>query len=223
VADGANRGADQNRDQGLVCVGDSIINADRSWGYRLAGAGGWTLVRHSARGAPSWQVLDQLTHLHGHRYAVGALSVGANDVLFDWDAARYEANLRSILEVMNSTCDQVLVQTFPRSFRRFPGSPPQRRDAIASADRVIGAAIADLGGAIVDGGDLAGRLLCPDRVHPSVLGHLVLADRAAATLGLAVRPTAVAADTRNDHSYSRYLATTARTTIRELLGRLGGG
>ncbi len=204
----------------LVCVGDSIITAERSWGYLLAQAAGWSLVRVSARGARSWRVLEQLPHLNGHRYAVGALTVGANDVLFDWDAERYDANLRTILTAMNSTCDRVLVQTFPRSFRRFPGSASERRDAVAVADRLIVAAAADAGAEIVDGGDLTGRLLCPDRVHPSVLGHLVLADRAAAILQLGHLPSADSADARNDHGRARYLAAAARTTVRELLARV---
>ncbi|HEX4432895.1 MAG TPA: GDSL-type esterase/lipase family protein [Frankiaceae bacterium] len=208
---------------GLVCVGDSIITADRSWGYWLARGGGWPLVRHSARGARSWQVLDQLPHLRGHRYAVGALTVGANDVLFDWDAARYEANLLAILEAMSSACDKVLISSFPQAFRRFPGSSPERRRRVMAADQIIAGAVAAVDVVMVDGSDLAGPLLCPDRVHPSVRGHLLLADRAAAALGLAVVPSAFssqASQARNDHSRSRYLAVTAKTTLRELLTRV---
>ncbi len=207
-------------DEGLVCVGDSIITAERSWGFWLAHVAGWALVRHSARGARSWQVLDQLPHLVGHRYAVGALTVGANDILFDWNAARYEANLRNILEAMNATCDRVLVQTFPRSFRRFPGSPRERATKIALADGVIHAATADVGGEILDGSDLAGRFLCPDRVHPSVLGHLLLADRAADVLGLAVHASAAAPGARNDHRRCEYVTAATKTAIREVIARV---
>jgi hypothetical protein len=212
--------ADGGAQEGLVCIGDSIITADRSWGYWLARAGEWSLTRHSARGARSWQVRDQLPHLRGHRYAVGALTVGANDILFDWDAARYEANLRDILDVMNSTCDRVLVATLPSSFRRFPGSSPARREKTASANRMILTATADAGAGIVDGSDLAGQLLCPDRVHPSVRGHLLLADRAAAVLGLDAQPSAAAEGASNDHRRYEYLAATAKITLRELLERV---
>ncbi len=215
----AGGGVAQGAGEGLVCVGDSIISAERSWGFLLAGAGHWPLVRHSARGARSWQVLDQLPHLRGHRFVVGALTVGANDLLFDWNAERYAANLRAILQVMNSTCDQVLLQSFPQSFRAFPGSSPQRRAAVVVADEMIRAAVSDIGGAIVDGSDLKGRLLCPDRVHPSVLGHLVLADRAAGILGLDRRPSAGVTAARNDHSRIRYAAASARATVREALAR----
>ncbi len=115
-------------DDGLVCVGDSIVLADRSWASRLAQAGGWPLGRLAERGARSWQVVNQLPELRAHRYAVGALTVGANDVLFDWDEQRLEANVSEILEAMNAACDRVLVQTLPRSFRRFPRSSPLRRE-----------------------------------------------------------------------------------------------
>ncbi|HEX4016882.1 MAG TPA: GDSL-type esterase/lipase family protein [Frankiaceae bacterium] len=207
-------------DEGLVCVGDSIITAEQSWGFRVAQAGGWPLVRVSARGARSWQVLEQLPHLRGHRYAVGALTAGANDVLFDWDAACYEANLRNILKAMSPSCERLLIATLPRSFRRFPGSSPARREHTASANRIILAAAAEVGAEIVDGGDLGGRLMRPDRVHPSVLGHLVLADRAARLLGLGVQPSAIATGARNEDSGVRYLAVTARHTLRELRARV---
>jgi lysophospholipase L1-like esterase len=206
----------------LVCVGDSIIAAPRSWGELLARTEGWPVTRHSARGARSWQVLEQLPLLEGHHYAVGALTVGANDVLFDWDAERYDANLRAILKAMHSTCDRVLVQTFPRAFRRFLGSSPQRRAAVVIADGLIQTAVTNLGGTIVDGSDLSGQLLRPDRVHPSVLGQMVLADRAAEVLGLSRRPSVTVlarAGARNEHGRARYLASTARTTVRELLAR----
>jgi hypothetical protein len=205
--------------EGLVCIGDSILAAPRSWGRLLADAGDWPLVRHAVRGARSWQVLDQVHPLAGRRYAVGALSMGANDVLFEWDAQRYDANLRAVLSVMLATCDRVLVQTFPHAFRRFPGSSPQRRRDVVTADRIIESAVADLGGDLLDGSDLRGQLLCPDRVHPSVRGHLLLADRAAALVGLPDRPSRTAVDIRNDHGRVRYLASTARTTVRELLAR----
>jgi hypothetical protein len=205
--------------EGLVCVGDSILAAPRSWGELLARAAGWPLMSHAARGARSWQVIDQIPSLEGHRYAVGALSVGANDVLFDWDAERYDANLRAIVKAMHSSCDRVLVQTFPRCFRQFPGSSPQRRQAVAVADRMIRFAAAESGAAIVEAGDLRGQHLRPDRVHPSVRGQLLLADRAAGLLGLPQRPSDPMTGARNEHTRLRYLASTARTTVREWLAR----
>lgn len=206
-----------------MCIGDSILAAPGSWGELLARAAGWSWVNHAARGARSWQVTDQLAALDGHRYTVGVLSVGANDVLFDWDADRYDANLRTILSALQSSCDRVLVQTFPRAFRRFPGSSPQRRSAVVIADRMIRSAVAESGATIVDAGDLRGQLLRPDRVHPSVRGQLLLADRAAAVLGLTQRPsdamTGARNEPRNEHTRLRHVASTARTTVRELLAR----
>ncbi len=212
-------GSEHEGHEGLVCVGDSILAAPRSWGELLADAAGWSWVSHAARGARSSQVLDQLLSLEGHRYAVGALSVGANDVLAGWDAARYDANLRAIVKALRSSCDRVLVQTLPRAFRRFPGSSPQRRRAVVVADRMIRAAVTECGAAIVDAGDLTGQLLRPDRVHPSVRGQLLLADRAAEALGLPQRPSDAMTDARNEHTRPRYLASTARTTVREWVAR----
>jgi GDSL-like lipase/acylhydrolase family protein len=209
----------ENAHEGLVCVGDSILAAPRSWGELLARAAGWGLVSHAARGARCWQVIEQLASLEGHRYAVGALSVGANDVLFDWDAERYDATLRAIVKAMQSSCDRVLVQTFPRCFRHFPGSSPRRRHAVVVANRMIRFVAAESGAAIVDAGDLRGQYLRPDRVHPSVRGQLLLADRAAEVLGLPRRPSDAMTGARNEHSRPRYLASTARTTVREWRAR----
>ncbi len=95
-----------------------------------------------------------------------------------------------------------------------------RRAATAEANRLLVAVVAEVGGEIVDGSDLAGRLLRPDRVHPSVLGHRLLADRAAQILGLEVRPSAIGGCERNTDGRGRYLAVTARTTLREMLARV---
>ena len=154
------------------------------------GAAGWPWVRHAARGARSWQVLDQLASLEGHRYAVGALTVGANDVLFDWDAERYDANLRAILEAMNASMRSGAGSDISARFPALSGlvaAASARPSSLPTS--MIRAAATELGAAIVDGGDLRGQLLRPDRVHPSVRGQMVLADRAAAILGLDRRPS----------------------------------
>jgi len=110
---------------GLVAVGDSLVNAGRSWAFLLAESGGLPLTRHSVGGADSAKVLEQLPSLTGHRYEIGALSVGANDVLSGWSALTFNANLFRTVEALTEVCDRVLVQTIPAGLGSVFGVFPQ--------------------------------------------------------------------------------------------------
>lgn len=175
---------------GIVAIGDSIINADKSWGYWLAQATGMELVRHSVGGSTSTQALPQLDAVAQH-YRLAVVTIGTNDILFDWEPAGFEANVTRILEALTVTADRVLIQTVPVSLARFPGSGRAVQRRVVSANSVIEAVAGRFDRVdVVDGSDLRGhRLMSVDRVHPSLLGQITLADRAAAVLGLPVVPS----------------------------------
>lgn len=173
----------------LVAVGDSLVHTEDSWPAWLARAMGQDLRRVSAGGARSDDVLAQLPALAGERYDVACLSVGTNDVLFDWDAAVFEERLGRIVAALQDCADRVVTSTVSLSLARFPGGGPEYRRRVGEANRALCAT----GVTVVAGDDLHGpRLLQPDRIHPTRDGQLLLADRAAAALGVTRAPSSLA-------------------------------
>lgn len=205
---------------GIVAVGDSIINADKSWGYWLAQATGMELTRYSVGGSTSTQALPQLDAVDRH-YRLAVVTIGTNDVLFDWEPARFEANVTRIFDALTATADRVLVQTVPVSLSRFPGSGRtiQRRVEAANAILVsVAGHVARV--SVVDGSDLRGhRLMSVDRVHPSVLGQLVLADRAARALDLTVVPSNLH-DGTQPFNLAAHIRGTVDRTLRAVVKRV---
>jgi lysophospholipase L1-like esterase len=142
----------------------------------------------SANGSRAVDVVDQLPLLTGERYAVACLSVGANDVLFDWDAEAFRRRLGTIVTAAGAVAERVVVPTVTRGLGRFPGSGPVLRRRVEEAN----AALATCGALVIAGDDLRGpRLLQPDRIHPTLEGQLLLADRAASALGLIPAPSSL--------------------------------
>lgn len=172
----------------LIAVGDSLINADRSWAYWLARTVDETLERVSIGGATSSSVIDQLPALAGRRFGVACLTVGTNDVLFDWSPGVFEDNLKTIVAGLHECADRVVTQTIPLSLGYFPGSGLEIRRRVTVANEILRSSDT----LVVQGSDLRGsRTLSPDRVHPSVVGQLVLADRAADLLGITPPPSSL--------------------------------
>lgn len=205
---------------GIVAVGDSIINADKSWGHWLALATGMDLTRFSVGGSTSTQALGQLASVDQH-YRLAVVTIGTNDVLFDWEPARFEANVTSILDALTATADRVLVQTVPVSLSRFPGSGRSIQRRVEAANAILARVAGRIARvAVVDGSDLSGSsLMSVDRVHPSVLGQLVLADRAARALGLPVVPSALHDGTQAFDAVAHVRETAART-VRAIVKRV---
>lgn len=173
----------------LVAVGDSIVHAADSWPDWLARAMGQELRRLSANGARSDDVLAQLAGLEGERYDVACLSVGTNDVLFDWDAEGFAARLATIVPALQARSDRVITPTVSESLARFAGAGAELRNRVREANAALGAC----GATVIAGHDLRGaRLLQPDRIHPTAEGQLLLADRAAAVLGVTPAPSSLA-------------------------------
>ena len=203
----------------LVAVGDSIVHAEDSWAAWLARTMGADLSRVSANGARTDDVLAQLPLLAGERYAVACLSIGTNDVLFDWDAERYGERLGRIVAALGEVSDRVVAATVSLSLAGFPGGGTGIRRRAEEAN----AAIAASGATVIVGDDLHGpRLLQADRVHPTQQGQLLLADRAAAALGVVPPPSSLAQPSAGADrwTYHRVAAGQApRHAVKRALGR----
>jgi len=134
------------------------------WPQWLADSMDLSYTRYGRGGATSSQIVaDLLPRVRG-RYVVGVFNMGTNDVLSGWDAGVFEQNVRKTAEALAVACDRVLVLTVPVS---------------AEATAIVRRVAAETGAVVVDADVRGARLLKADGVHPTALGHLAIADRAA--------------------------------------------
>lgn len=199
----------------LVALGDSITRgrgmvpaygADpRSWAGWLAEAMELPFLNLAEDGAGAEGVRSrQLPRVPACEIAT--LYVGVNDARRpDFDAASFERDVTAIAAGLRERAARLVVLTIPLDL----GRPPAGRDVV-TANAILRA----LGGVVAELEDFGGwRHVLPDAVHPTALGQVEIADRAAAALGLARRPSDVAdvrrslrADVRFAPFYARQLA-----------------
>jgi lysophospholipase L1-like esterase len=182
--------------RGLVALGDSITNGHsepalgvhpQSWAQWLAEALELPFTKLAVDGAMAADVLrEQVPRLRGP-YDVGCVYAGVNDVRAPgFDPAAYERDLRAIAEAVAQASARVVLCTIPLDLGR-PRAAPKPREAGAVVRRIA----EGLGAVVVDLDDLAGApWLLPDAVHPTALGQLEIADRAARALGVTPAPSA---------------------------------
>jgi lysophospholipase L1-like esterase len=204
---------------GIVAVGDSLVNAELSWADWLSRAMDQPLDRVSVDGARSAGVREQVRLLKGHQYDVACLTGGTNDILFDWDPGAFADNLAVIVGAAAESAERVVIPTISLGLASFPGSGAQLRRRVREANAVL----VESGALVFAGDDLRGpRLMGPDRIHPTLVGQLVLADRAAQLLGVAPLPSSLAARERAPR-WSAYYRVTAgqvpRRIVKRALGR----
>jgi lysophospholipase L1-like esterase len=208
---------------GLVALGDSITVGEGSmalgitplsWAQWLAKALDLPYSCYAVNGAFVADVLHaQLPRVRaGHD--VAALYAGVNDVRQPaFDAAAYERDLDAIAGALAERAERVLMLTLPEDLGR-PTAAPKPVAANAAVRRVAarhGAIVADLS-------DFGGwTLVLPDIVHPTALGQLEIADRAARALGAPLLPSALVADRRGHDA--RYAPAHARALARDLVRR----
>ena len=144
-----------------------------------------------------------------------------NDVRsLDWDPAAYARDLRAAVAALDATCARVLLCTLPDDLGR-PASHPKPREASA----LVRAQAAAVGAVLVDLADLGGgALVLPDAVHPTALGQVVIAERAARSLhaaGIAVpgSPLALADPDRSARAWARWRLRSARLLAQDLRRR----
>jgi lysophospholipase L1-like esterase len=215
---------------GLVALGDSITNGHgepmlgvhaQSWAQWLAQALDVPFHGLAADGARAADVLrEQVPRLRGP-YEVGVVFAGVNDARAeDWDAAAFERDLRAIAAAVGEVAGRLVLLTLPQDLGRPPaGTKPRAVSAIVR--RVAAEAGAD----VVELGDLAGRrLVLPDAVHPTALGQVVIAERAAAALragggAVAGSPLAMAGVDRTARARARWRLRAARLHAQDLRRR----
>jgi lysophospholipase L1-like esterase len=183
--------------RGLVALGDSITNGHgepalgvpmQSWAQWLAEALDLPFTKLARDGARASDVRAELVPHMAGPYDIGCLYVGVNDARsIDWDAAAYERDLRAIAAALAACSERLALCTLPADLGRpRAGSKPRAASAII---RAVGA---EHDATIVALDDLAGRpWLLPDAVHPSALGQLEIADRAARELGAPRLPSSL--------------------------------
>jgi lysophospholipase L1-like esterase len=198
--------------RGLVALGDSITNGHgepalgvhpQSWAQWLAEALGLPFTKLAADGALAADVLrEQVPRLRGP-YDLGCVYAGVNDVRTpSFDPAAYERDLRAIAGAVAAACERVVLLTMPADLGR-PRAAPKPRAANAVVRRVA----EQSGAAVVELQDLAGPpWLLPDAVHPTAVGQLEIADRAARVLGAARLPSSTVEVHRSRRARGRFAA-----------------
>ncbi len=184
--------------RGLVALGDSITNGHgepalgvtmQSWAQWLAEALELPFTKLARDGARAADVVrDFVPRLDGP-YDVGCVYVGVNDArALDWDPVAFERDAGAIVDSAAACSDRLLVCTLPADLGR-PRAAPKPQAASA----ILRAAAARHGAAIVELDDLAGPpWVQPDGVHPTAIGQLEMADRAARALQAARTPSSLA-------------------------------
>ena len=198
--------------RGLVALGDSITHGHgepalgvhaQSWALWLAEALELPFTNLAADAALAADVLrEQVPRLRGP-YDVGCVYAGVNDVRVPaFDASAFERDLRTIAAAVGAASDRLVLCTIPADLGR-PRAAPKPRQASAILRRVA----ADHQAAVVALDDVAGApWLLPDAVHPTALGQLEIADRAARVLGAPRLPSATVEVHRSRRARARFAA-----------------
>ena len=208
---------------GLVALGDSITVGEGSmalgvtplsWAQWLARALDLPFTSYAFNGAVVGDVLAQQLPRVRADYDVAALYAGVNDVRDPgFEARAYERDLADVASGLAARADTLLMLTLPHDLGRPTSAPkPQAANAIvrhvAAAHGAVVADLADFGG---------WTHVLPDVVHPTAVGQVEIADRAARALGAQLLPSALVADSRG--ADVRYVPAHARALARDLLRR----
>lgn len=183
--------SDANRRVGVLAFGDSITNgggelqwgvALQSWALWVARGLGLPFTSYAVDGAQVGDVLAAQIPAFSRRnaysdaaYELGCLYIGVNDVrALDWDAASFEERFEVALRFLAQRCERVMTMTAPAEM----GVPPVGARMVelnAAIERGAGR----LGALVVDLREFRARnFVMADRVHPTALGQIAIAERA---------------------------------------------
>jgi lysophospholipase L1-like esterase len=194
---------------GLIALGDSITKGDgepvlgvsyRSWSLWLAEALDVPYTNRAVDAAVASELVrDQLPRVQTD-YDLACLYIGVNDARGpDWDADRFAAALDAALGHLRARASRVLTLTIPLDLGR-----PRAGTAVPVANALIRRLAGEHDAVCADLSDLRGwRLVLPDAVHPTALGQLQIADRAAAALAAAGAPVTQSPSALADADESR--------------------
>jgi lysophospholipase L1-like esterase len=198
--------------RGLVALGDSITNGHgepalgvpaQSWAQWLAEALELPFTKLATDGAQTADVLrEQVPRLRGP-YDLGCVYAGVNDVRsLAFDEAAYERDLHAVATAVAESSERLLLCTIPADLGR-PRAAPKPQVAGTIVRRLA----AELGAVLVDLDDLAGApWLLPDAVHPTAVGQLEVADRAARAAGAKRLPSSLVEVHRSRRARARFAA-----------------
>ncbi len=176
---------------GLIALGDSITKGDgepalgvsaRSWSLWLAQALDLPYTNRAVDGAVASELVrDQLSRVRAD-YDLACVYIGVNDARGpDWDPDCFATTLDAALAHLSARATRVLTLTIPLDLGR-----PRAGAAVPRANALIRRLADEHDAVCAELADLRGwRLLLPDAVHPTALGQLEIADRAAGALAAA--------------------------------------
>ncbi|NSX38687.1 hypothetical protein HTS88_20095 [Pseudarthrobacter oxydans] len=162
----------------MIAIGDSLINGltpdlagvkGQSWARWLADAAGISYEQYAKGGLTSYQIVERLLPKVVGNYDYGVFNMGTNDVLTSWDPIAFRDNAATAATRMAEACERVIVLSVPIS---------------SEADSIVRKVAIGVGATVIDGRVQGRRFSRPDGIHPTALGYLQIADRAAVELGL---------------------------------------
>jgi hypothetical protein len=194
----------------VLALGDSISCGPeegafdvvpRVWAQWLAELLDLPFHRLARAGALTPEIAAELVPRLRGDYALACVHVGTNDVRsVDWDPAPFTAALEEILGALAPRAARVCVATLPLDLGRPPAGAK-----VGQLNAIVRRLAEGSGAVVVDLEDLRGwRLLFPDAVHPTALGQLEIAERAARALGISPGPSVIAGPTRGVTADVRY-------------------
>jgi lysophospholipase L1-like esterase len=197
----------------VLALGDSIMCGPeegafgvppRAWPQWLAESLDLPFHRLARPGARACQIADGLLARARDDYTLACVGVGTNDVRSpDWDAGAFARALAATLDGLDGRAARVCVATVPLGLGRPPAGAK-----VADLNTIVRREAASRAISVVDLDDFAGwRWLFPDAVHPTALGQLEIARRAADALGLAASPAALTTVQRGMRADARYALT----------------
>ena len=167
------------RQAGLVAVGDSIVNGfnqplakvpPMGFGQHVAQALDLAYTRYARGGITTAEIAERHVSRVVHRYEIGVVACGTNDVYQRRSVDEFRSNARTILGHLAANCERVAVLTIPAS---------------ETATAILKSTADEYENVLAVDATLVGpRLLRGDCVHPTSVGQLELADRVAAALGM---------------------------------------
>ncbi|WP_405163355.1 SGNH/GDSL hydrolase family protein [Nocardia sp. NBC_01499] len=184
---------------GLTALGDSFVEGRgdaaagggyRGWVPRLGGQLGLrpAAVRNfGVHGATTTVVVEQqLRRAVSARAGLFGVVVGVNDLVSDFDAARFERNLTTVFETLRASGATVFAASYPDIPARLPVPDSFRallRERFDFANAVLTEVTADTGTLLLDIATEPDWALpevwTADGLHPSSLGHHMFAAGAA--------------------------------------------
>lgn len=197
----------------VLALGDSIMCGPdegaygvppRAWPQWIAALLDLPFHRIARPGASAADLVDRDLSRIRDDYAIACVGIGTNDVRsVDWDARRYTRALDTLLSAVGAAAQRVCVATVPLDLGR-----PRAGAKVADLNTIVRECADSRGFAVVDLADFGGwRLWFPDAVHPTALGQLEIARRAARALALGRDPVELSPPRTGPRSDLRYAAT----------------